>query len=435
MRRVLVALLVALALSGSPVAPAPTAAAQAVAAAPYLSVVRDEALPDFPDGVAFSLVATSPTPIERVELLYAAAGQETLNLVTPDHTPGTEIDIAHALDLRGALPPGVDLTYRWRLVDAAGDATETEPRTFLWGDDRFDWTPLAGARVTVYAYAGDPGFNRAILETAERTVDRLETSYGARQSEPIRMWVYDSGDDFGGALRPNTEPWIAGASYPALDLILAVLPADDAGEIGRLVPHEISHVLLHQATENPFNEPPTWLDEGLATVAQEVADPAYPSLVRAAAKEGRLEPVRTLNAQFPYDADTARLAYAQSQGLVEFIQDTYGPDGLARLIAVFRDGVSYDQAVRQALGVSLDQLDRAWRDSLDAAPYDPAAARAARDAAADDPGGLGVPEATLLASGGIVMGLAAILALVAGSVALARARRLPPDPFDADADA
>lgn len=428
-RSLLLALLVALATASTP-APILVANAQPAIEAPALSVASNDAVPTFPDGIRFSLVATSPVPIERVELLYAAAGQETLNLSTPAYTPGTEIDLTHDLDLRGDLPPGVDLVYRWRLLDTDGAAIETEPQTVLWSDDRFDWNPLPGERVTVYAYAGDPEFNQAVLETAERTLDRLETDYDARQTDPIRLWVYASGDDFAGALRPNTEPWIAGASYPALDLILAVLPNTNAAEIGRVVPHEISHVLLHQATRNPFNRPPNWLDEGLATYAQEVADPSYPALVRAAAADGRLESVRTLNAQFPYDGGAAQLAYAQSLSVVEFIVETHGSDGMARLIAVFRDGVSYDDAVRQALGVSLDGLDRAWRASLDAQPRVPDAALATDRP--DEGGGLGIPEATLLASGAVFMALAAVLAIVAGTVALRRGR-LPPDPLDADA--
>ncbi|MDP9363740.1 MAG: peptidase MA family metallohydrolase [Chloroflexota bacterium] len=402
------------------------------ATASSLTVERDEAVPNFPDGVAFALDATAATPIERVELLYAAAGQETLNLVTPDHVPGTEVAVEHQLDLRGgALPPGVDVEYRWRLLDAAGNATETEPRTVFWRDDRFDWDEIAGDRVRVYAYAGDDPFNQAVLETAERTLDRLEPTYGARLVDPVRIWVYASPDDFAGALRPNTEPWIGGAAYPVLGLIHAVLPTAEAAEIGRVVPHEVSHVLLHQATRNPFNTSPNWLDEGLATYAQEVADPAYPDLVRAAATEGRLESVRTLNAQFPYDAEGARLAYAQSLSLVEHILDVHGTDGMARLIAVFREGVSFDDAVRRALGISLDELDAEWRGGLDARDPAPGAFTGAADER-DDGGGLGLPEAALLASSALIMAVVALLALVAGTVAIRRGR-LPPDPLDAEA--
>jgi hypothetical protein len=34
------------------------------------------------------------------------------------------------------------------------------------------------------------------------------------------------------------------------------------------------------------------------------------------------------------------------------------------LIAAFKDGLSYDQAVQQVLKVSIDQLDKDWKGSL-----------------------------------------------------------------------
>lgn len=399
------------------------AVGQQAPASPGLTVAENDADSHFPDGVTFSLTATATDPIARVELLYAAAGDETLQMAMPTFSPDRDIAVEQEIDLRAAsLPPGIDVTYRWRLIDGAGGAVETEPRTLLWADDRFDWSEAAGERVTVHAYTGDPIFEQAVLETAERTIDRLELRFGVRWDDPIRIWVYDSMADLAGALRPNTEPWVAGASYPEHGLILAVLPVANAGEIGRVVPHEISHQLLHRATANPFNEPPTWLNEGLAVHAQEGGDQGYPALVAEAATEGRLESIAVLNAPFPYDQDAARLAYAQSLSIVTFILDTYGADGMARLIGVHREGVTADQAVRRALGVSLVELDRRWRANL------PVAAETRRAATnlgqrSDEGDELGTERAIALASGALVMGGAAILATVAGALAFVRSRR------------
>lgn len=428
----LLALLLTLALmtAGATVASSPPFAPSALALPAAITVTADHARPNFPEGVAFSLTATAPALIERVELLYAVAGQETLHLATPDFVSGRVVSVAHDLDLDdGSLPPGLDVEYRWRLEDAEGAVLETAPRTFLWKDDRFAWQTLAGERAVVHTYAGDDALGQAVLDTAQRTLARLEAAYDARLPDPVRIWVYASPDDFAGTMRANAEPWIAGASYPAYGLVLAVLPDSESTELGRVIPHEIGHIVLDAATRNPFNEPPVWLDEGLAVHAQEVSDPTFRDLVLAAAAEDRLESLRVLNSQFPYDADGALLGYAQSESIIRFILAEYGEEGLTRLIAVHRDGVTPDEAVQRALGLSLDELDARWRASLAAE----AAANPPFAATDDAEGGLDPGQAVALASGSLLMGAVALLAVVTGVVSLLRARRYPLDALDAEA--
>src|SRR5262249_54848528 len=154
--------------------------------------------------------------------------------------------------------------YHWHVTLADGETIDTSEQTVLWSDTRYQWTPLAGPHVTVYTYDASPEFAQAILNAAERTITRLSTKYGATPEQPIRIWTYAKRGDLYGALPPNSETWIAGSSYPDLHLILAVLPPGNLEEVKRVVPHEISHQVLGQATKNPFTSPPKWLDEGLA---------------------------------------------------------------------------------------------------------------------------------------------------------------------------
>jgi hypothetical protein len=123
----------------------------------------------------------------------------------------------------------------------------------------------------------------------------------------------------------------------------------------------VVHLIIAQATANPFNSPPPWLDEGLATYYQEVKDPRFDRVLNSAVQGGTLIPLRALNAGFPDDPNLALLSYAESESVVQFIIEQKGQDRMAALINVFRDGVSYDQAVQKSLGISLDELDREWK--------------------------------------------------------------------------
>ena len=404
-----------------------------------IAITTQDAVTDFPNGITFSLTASSAEPITKAEIYYRPARLESLRLGQPELTPGPEVALTYEADFRGGrMPLGVDIYYFWRLETASGAVLETPEAVVLWSDTRFDWQPLQGNQVTVYAYNNDPAHNQAILDSAERTIAELSAAYDAEMTEPIRIWAYTSGEDFAGALAPNSESWIAGAAYPQLGLIASVLPPGDLDEVGRVVPHEVSHQILSQATENPWNGPPVWLDEGLAIQAQENGAERFPQLVLEAAANGTLEPIPVLNSQFPYDAEGALLGYAQSESIVDFIATAYGDDAIARLIAVFREGVSYDEAVERALGVTMEELDAQWQASLLEA-----ANGAGITGDGDSTGGgswlRGLEEALALASGSLIMGVVALLAIVVGTLTIIRSRRRlnawPEEPDEPDGSA
>ncbi len=124
-----------------------------------------------------------------------------------------------------------------------------------------------------------------------------------------------------------------------------------------MIPHEVSHLILDQATENPWNSPPNWLDEGLAVYNQETPDSDLPGILDEAVDDGELIPVRALSSSFPVDPDQAYLSYAESHSIVTYIIEELGESELAELIAIFREEVSYDEAVERALGMSVEELD------------------------------------------------------------------------------
>ncbi len=365
----------------------------------------------FPRGIIFPVSATSDEEIAEVELLYRPQFQETWSLSTPDITPGTEIALEHPIDLRsGSLPVGVDVEYQWQVTQADGDVIQSEIGSVPWVDTRFTWDTISSDKVIVSSYNGNPEFNQKVLESADATIADLEAQLGITISHPIDIWVYSNGSDFDGALAPNSEPWIAGAAYSNLGLIQAVIPTGDVQELERVVPHEISHQVLYQATDNPFNGPPSWFDEGLASVVQIGGQREYWMRLQDAAAAGILDDIESLNGQFPYDPNLALLAYAESLSIVTYITDTYGEDGLSKLIAAFGEGITYEDAVLQALGVTLDELNTAWQAQVGEQAQNQLSGVAGPVIPTDN-----FPEGGwLLASGTLAIGIAVIVSLIFG---------------------
>jgi hypothetical protein len=346
-----------------------------------LTVVSQEAAPRFPDAVDFTLKA-SGFPAERATLYYRPAGSPvTSRLEEPLQGTASTLDLRVSLDLlTTSIPPGAQVEYYWTLTSASGSTADTPAQIFTLTDTRFQWQTISdeNRRFAVHWYSGDIDFGKFLFATAAGAVDRLQGMLDARLERRAEIWVYGSEDDLFSAYTQDVPTFIGGQSFPELGLVLAAIPDDEnsRAEIKRIVPHELSHILLHQVTRNPYNTPPLWLQEGLATYNEESGEPGYDAALQEAAERGAIEPLRALTSSFSQDEEGIPVAYAQSRSVVAFIlgDERFGPERLARTLAAFREGVTYDEALQRGIGLSIDELDREWRLSLPfeiAAPQQP----------------------------------------------------------------
>jgi hypothetical protein len=345
--------------------PAWTQSTAAVQAQQY-AIERSGAVADFPRGVTFSLDAVAAEPPERVELLYRVANDETLHLALPEtEVNGTRVRAEELIDLQAEyLPAGLDLRYFWRFHNGDGTWTDSPEQSVRWQDSRFEWRALRSEGVTLYIHDLSEEFGNEILAAAQGTIDRLESTLGFSSDAPISLWVYSNTEALLGAQQTNVRESIAGAAFPEYGLIAAAVPEGDRRELGRVIPHEVSHLMLNQATANPFGSPPLWLDEGLAVYMQDGGKEKFPRTVQRAVAEDRLFALESLAATFPLDPEGAHLAYAQSLGAVTYLLERYGQEGMVHLVESIGEGLSIDDAMTAAVGVDLATFEREWRASL-----------------------------------------------------------------------
>jgi hypothetical protein len=372
LRRFVLSLIVLVGLGGFglrlPVQAAPALPAQTAVTAAAIRVVAQAAKPDFPNKVTFTLTAESDgVEITEARLFYRPVASEVSNLSVAQVTRGRRIELNHSVDMTTRyLPPGLDIEYYWSLTDANGQRTDTPPQTFLYQDGRFQWRTATGGQVTVYYYSGNDDFGQDLLDTAQRTIAKLGQRFGVTGDKPVHIVVYGNNRDFATSLPPNSAEWIGGQAHPDLGLIVTGIQpgASAVAETRRIIPHEVSHLLLYQATENPYGGPPHWLDEGLAVSNQETADTSLKPLLDRAVSTGTLLPARALNSNFPLDPNQARLSYGESVSLVTYLLNEYGDAKLGELLRSYRDELSYDEGLKRVYGFDTDGLDQEWKASL-----------------------------------------------------------------------
>jgi len=357
----------------------------------------------FAEEIVFRLEARSGSEIEKVVLLYRIGGEKVINRGYPDFTPGREVIAEYIMDVqRGEIPPFAEIEYFWRIEDAAGNKLDTEPVSFVYEDDRFRWQSLTQGKVTLYWYDADKAFAQRLLDVALESLARLEEEVGVELEEPVKLVVYRSKADMLGALAPR------GRVFEAEVITLGTVVSKDTvllhgthREVERTIAHELTHVVVHLATENPYAGLPAWLDEGLAMYNEGELPAANRKALERAIRENRLISVRSLTAPTG-KPEEINLFYGEAYSVVEFLLKTYGKEKMMELLAVFKEGAAYDDALMRVYGFDQDGLDARWRESLGLPP---------RGAVEATPEATAVPKAER-PHGGLCFGLLPGLALL-----------------------
>ena len=343
-----------------------------VAAETGIAVIASDVDVDFPSRAVFTVQAESYVDIVDVRLRYQVDRMNYAEVFSEgwaDFTTSTRIEANWVWDMTNAdLPPGSEVAYWWVIEDDDGNRIETSPETMHFDDSRFTWHSLTssvgdGAGMTLSWYTGGDSFARELMNTCEEGLARLTQDIGAYPERPIKIYIYASASDLRGAMVYSQE-WTGGVAFTDFGIIAISIPPSQLEWGERALVHELTHLVVHQATFSPYGQLPLWLDEGLATYSEGELDPDLRSSLNRAISEGTLISVRSLCSPFSAYADKARLSYAQSYSLVEYLLDNYGQDRMLDLLTLFKQGNTYDEALTEVYGFDIAGLDALWRATL-----------------------------------------------------------------------
>ena len=331
-----------------------------------LNIVDSSAEAEFPSRLNFNLSAQSNVNITDIRLCYTvdrASFAQVTSEVYIEFMPSTAVDVSWALEMVkiGGLPPGSSLEYWWTVEDASGNKAETAPVPVQFDDIRYQWRSLTQGEVTIYWYKGDDSFAQELMAAAQQALGRLAEDTGAYLGKPARLYIYADAEDLRGAMIYPQE-WTGGVAFTRYGIMAIGIAPGNIHWGKRAIAHELTHLVIHQMTLNPYNSLPTWLDEGLAMHTEGALGPEFATYLGRAIAEDSLISVQSLSSPFSAYAEEAHLSYAQSYSLVEFLITNYGQGKMLELLNTFRQGSSYDAALERVYGFDMDGLDSLWRD-------------------------------------------------------------------------
>ncbi len=321
---------------------------------------------EFPFKLHFNLSAESNVDIADIRLHYATDREsyaQVISEVYVEFEPDTKVDVEWVWDMRktGGLPPSSGVEYWWMVEDVNGDKVETVPVRVQFDDNRYSWRSLTEGKITIYWYEGEITFAREIMLAAQEALARLAEDTGAYLKKPVKIYVYADPQDLQGAMIFPQE-WTGGVAFTRYGIIAIGIAPINLSWGKRATTHELAHLVIQQMTFNPYNELPTWLNEGLAMYTEGELEPGYSDYLKKAIANNKLISVHSLSSPFSAYGEQAVLSYAQSYSLVEFLITSYGQGKMLELLNAFNEGNSYDGALEKIYGFDMYGLDTLWRD-------------------------------------------------------------------------
>ncbi|HJO82733.1 MAG TPA: peptidase MA family metallohydrolase [SAR202 cluster bacterium] len=331
-------------------------------------IVTAEHRIEFPERIVMSLEAEAAVNVDEIQLFYRIAGQNASVYGYPKtaRTSGiltAEFDIT--TNGTTFIPSGVEIEYYYLFKSSDGSQFETERYYVEYLDPQYDWRRLDAGPVEILWH--DRPLS-SVEDAAEKVADRVERItevLGSQPSKKMKAVIVNNRSEAGRTFpvvsqAASDSNLYGGFAYGNFDVfILSGLGVD--GMI-----HELTHLFVDEVIGSPLAKMPSWLGEGLAMYFENGAA-GRNSTVSNAASNGSLLPLHGMGA-VPGRPSEVRQFYAQAWSVVDFMIEDFGDERMSHLLRSIDEGDTIGEATFGAYGLTIDQLDAAWRSQINPRP-------------------------------------------------------------------
>lgn len=160
--------------------------------------------------------------------------------------------------------------------------------------------------------------------------------------------------------------WGLAVAFPGLRRVVIRSPSltgSSTADPAVVLRHELNHLYLDAATRPNSGAVPRWFNEGFSAFYADEWRWVAPYRLAWARLTRSLTPLAELHHTFPETTDP-HLAYVQSMAALRSLRDRGGDEGIVQLLVRIREGATFDAALRETYGLTLDRFYAEWETEL-----------------------------------------------------------------------
>ncbi len=204
------------------------------------------------------------------------------------------------------------------------------------------------------------------IALSHQALDTLSKRYGFTPDGPFLIEIFPKHDDF--AVRIAGLPGMVGALGVCFGKVVALdSPRANPGTFQweATLWHELAHVITLQMSKHRI---PRWLTEGISTYEERLQRPEWGRgqdiMFVDMMNRDQVIKLKDLNAAFT-NPRLISIAYFEAGLLSGHIIDTYGMEGMQRLLRAYAQGLDTDAAIKSALNTTLDAMQSGFDQTLE----------------------------------------------------------------------
>ena len=195
-------------------------------------------------------------------------------------------------------------------------------------------------------------------QAGTQAIARLKHTLEMELDQRIHIDLCHTNKEFDERTAKKNDPWVQGRAFPGQNRV--VVKAIGPVRIGKLVAHEILHILLQHKVDETGAPAPRWLHEGLAKYATVDLPMEERELLGQAAANGELLSISELEAAFSGPPQQVSLAYAQSYTLVDYLTSLEAKAGLSGFLEELGNVGEVERALIRAYQMPISELEQQW---------------------------------------------------------------------------
>ncbi len=196
------------------------------------------------------------------------------------------------------------------------------------------------------------------VQAGTQAIARINHTLGVELDQRIHIDLCHTNKEFDERTARKNDPWVQGRAFHRQNRV--VVKAIGPMRIGKLVAHEILHILLQRKLDETGALAPRWLHEVLAKYATGDLPMEERQLLGQAAAAGELLGISELEAAFARSPQQVSLAYAQSYTLVDYLASLEVKAGLSGFLEELGNIGEVDRALVRTYQIPISQLEQQW---------------------------------------------------------------------------